>query len=157
MAQQTVKYYSALKINELSSPWKTWRSLKFIFFKWKVKSLSHVPLFMTPSTVTYQAPLTIGFSRQEYWSGLPFPSPEDLLDSGMESGSAALQADSLSSESSGKAFKWKSQSKKNLHNHMILPIWHSGEGTTMKTGKIIVFQSWGGDRDEITEHGEFLG
>ena len=40
-----------------------------------MKSLSHVPLFAAPWTVTYQAPLTMGFSRQEYWSGLPFPSP----------------------------------------------------------------------------------
>ena len=44
----------------------------------KVKSLSHVQLFVTPWTVAYHAPLSMGFSRQEYWSGLPFPSPEDL-------------------------------------------------------------------------------
>ena len=43
--------------------------------KMKVKSLSRVRLFVTPWTVAYQAPLSIGFSRQEYWSGLPFPSP----------------------------------------------------------------------------------
>ena len=43
--------------------------------KVKVKSLSHVRLFATPWTVAYQAPLSMGFSRQEYWSGLPFPSP----------------------------------------------------------------------------------
>ena len=43
--------------------------------KVKVKSLSHVRLFVTPWTVTHQAPLTVGFSRQEYWSGLSFPSP----------------------------------------------------------------------------------
>ena len=41
----------------------------------EVKSLSHVRLFVTPWTVAYQAPLSMGFSRQEYWSGLPFPSP----------------------------------------------------------------------------------
>ena len=41
----------------------------------KVKSLSHVRLFATPRTVAYQAPPSIGFSRQEYWSGVPFPSP----------------------------------------------------------------------------------
>ena len=46
--------------------------------KVKVKSLSHVRLFMTPWTVAYQSPPSMGFSRQEYWSGLPFPSPEDL-------------------------------------------------------------------------------
>ena len=49
----------------------------------------------TPWTVAYQAPLCVGFSRQEYWSGLPFPFPEDLPDPGIESGSPALQADSL--------------------------------------------------------------
>ena len=49
-----------------------------------------------------QAPLSLGFSRQEYWSGLPFPSPEDLPDPGIESGSPALQADSLMSEPPGK-------------------------------------------------------
>ena len=50
---------------------------------------------MTPWTVTCQAPLSLGFSRQEYWSGLPFPSPGDLPNPGIESRSPALQADSL--------------------------------------------------------------
>ena len=45
---------------------------------------------MTPWTVTYQAPLSVGFSRQEYWSGLQFPSPGDLPDPGIESASSAL-------------------------------------------------------------------
>ena len=49
----------------------------------KVKSLSHVRLFGTPWTVAFQAPLSMGFSRQEYWSGLPFPSPGDLPDPGI--------------------------------------------------------------------------
>ena len=49
----------------------------------------------TPWTVVCQAPLSLGFSRQEYWSGLPFPSPGDLLNPGIEPGSPALQADSL--------------------------------------------------------------
>ena len=44
----------------------------------KVKWLSHVQLFATPWTVAYQAPRSMGFSTQEYWSGLPFPSPGDL-------------------------------------------------------------------------------
>ena len=55
----------------------------------KVKSLSRVQLFVTPWTVAYQAPMSIGFSRQEYWSGLPFPSP-DLPDPGTEPRSSAL-------------------------------------------------------------------
>ena len=50
----------------------------------KVKSLSHVWLFATPWTIAHQAPPSMGFSRQEYWSGLPFPSPEDFPDPGME-------------------------------------------------------------------------
>ena len=58
----------------------------------KVKSLSRVRLFVTPWTIAYQAPLSMGFSKQEYWSGLPFPSPGDL-DPGIEIGSPALWAD----------------------------------------------------------------
>ena len=50
----------------------------------KVKSLSRVRLFVTPWTVACQAPLSMGFSRQEYWSGLPFPSPGDLPNSEIE-------------------------------------------------------------------------
>ena len=48
---------------------------------------------MTPWTVAHQAPLSMEFTRQEYWSGLPFPSPEDLPDPGIEPGFPALQAD----------------------------------------------------------------
>ena len=58
--------------------------------KRKVKSLSRVQLFVTPWTVAYQAPLSVGFSRQEYWSRLPFPSPGDLPDPGIEPRSPAL-------------------------------------------------------------------
>ena len=60
--------------------------------KVKVKSLSRVQLFATPWSVAYQVPLSMGFSRQEYWSGLPFPSPKDLPGPGTESRSPALQA-----------------------------------------------------------------
>ena len=60
-------------------------------------------LFATPWTVAHQAPLSMGFSRQEYWSGLPFPSPGDLPDPGIEPRSPALQADPLTSEPPGKA------------------------------------------------------
>jgi len=63
--------------------------------KVKVKSLSHVRLFATPWTVAYQVPLSMGFSRQECWSGLPFPSPGDLPNPGIEPRSPALQADAL--------------------------------------------------------------
>ena len=57
----------------------------------KVMSLSHVRLFATPWTVAYQAPPSLGFSRQEYWCRLPFPSPGDLPNPGIEPGSPALQ------------------------------------------------------------------
>ena len=70
--------------------------------KVKVKSLSRVRLYATPWTVACQAPLSMGFSRQDYWSGLPFPSPWDLPNSGIEPGSPALQADALPSEPPGK-------------------------------------------------------
>ena len=69
----------------------------------KVKSLSRVRLFATPWAVAHQTPPSMGFSRQEYWSGLPFPSPGDLPDPGIELGSPALQADALPSEPAGKA------------------------------------------------------
>ena len=56
----------------------------------------------TPWTVAYNAPPSMGFPRQGYWSGLPFPSPGDLPDPGIEPGSPALQADALPSEPAGK-------------------------------------------------------
>ena len=56
-----------------------WVSISFSnAWKWKVKSLSRVRLFVTPWTIAYQAPSSMGFSRQEYLSGLPFPSPSKL-------------------------------------------------------------------------------
>ena len=64
----------------------------------RVSLLSHVGLFVTPWTVAYEAPPTMGFSRQEYWSGLPFPSPGDLPNPGIEPGSPALQADALANQ-----------------------------------------------------------
>ena len=67
--------------------------------KWKL--LSHVRLFATPGTVACQAPLSMGFSRQEHWSGLPFSSPEDLPNPGTEPRSPALQVDSLPAELQG--------------------------------------------------------
>ena len=72
-----------------------------------------------PWTVVYQASLSIGFSRQEYWSGLPFPSPEDLPYPGIEPRSPTLQADALASEPPGKKIGWKPQSQKiNQTDHM---------------------------------------
>ena len=68
-----------------------------------MKSLSCVRLFATPWTVAHQAPPSMGFSRQEYWSGSPFPSPGDLPDPGIELRSPALQADVLPSEPPGRS------------------------------------------------------
>ena len=73
-----------------------------VLFIVKVKSLSRFQLFVTLWTVVYQAPLSMRFSRQEYWSGLPFPSPGDLPDPGIEPGSPALESDALTSEPPGK-------------------------------------------------------
>ena len=60
----------------------------------------------TPWIVTYPAPLSMGFSRQKYWSGLPLPSPRDLPDPGIELGSPALQADTSLTELGGKPSKY---------------------------------------------------
>ena len=76
---------------------ESWTSKKV-----KVKLLSRVWLFATPRTVAYQASLSIEFSRQEYWIGLPFPSPGDRPDPGIERGSPALRGDTLPSEPPGK-------------------------------------------------------
>ena len=64
----------------------------------EVKSLSRVRLFATPWTVAYQAPPSMGFSRQDYWSGLPFPSPGESCQHRDQTRSPALQADTLWSE-----------------------------------------------------------
>ena len=85
-------------------PKELWLLRKISFFRKRVTQVlfPHVwgvlitsDSFMTPGTVALQAPLSMGFSRQGYWSGLPFPPPGDLLDSGIELMSLALQANSL--------------------------------------------------------------
>ena len=81
--------------------------------------LSHVRLFATPWTVAHQAPLSMEFSRREYWSGWPFPSPGDLPDPGIENRSPELQADSLLSEPPGKP--------KAPHEGILLPLFHMWE------------------------------
>ena len=70
--------------------------------KEKVDSAKSCPTLVTPWTVAHQAPLSMGFSKQEYCSGLPFPSPRDLPDPGIKPRSPALQAYSLPIELSGK-------------------------------------------------------
>ena len=75
-----------------------------LFTRVKVKSLSLVQLFATPWTVAYQAPPSMGFSRQEYWSGVPLPSPGELPNPGIEPKSPSLQAEALLSEPPGSMF-----------------------------------------------------
>ena len=67
-----------------------------------VKLLSRVQLFAIPWTIAYQVPPSMEFSRQEYWSGLPFPSAGDLPNPGIKPRSPALQAETLPSEPPGK-------------------------------------------------------
>ena len=66
------------------------RTISTIILKVKVKSLSRVRLFATPWTAAYHTSLSMGFSRQDYWNGLPFPSPEDLPNPRIKHGSPAL-------------------------------------------------------------------
>ena len=80
--------------------------LQFLFHLYSLKKIGgggslvakSCPTLATPWAVACQAPLSMGFSRQEYWSGLPFPSPGDLPDPGIKLGCPALQADSLPTE-----------------------------------------------------------
>ena len=81
----------------------TYRHRLSAFYCNAVMALNRVRLFATPWTVAYQVPPSMGFSRQEYWSGLPFPSPGDLPDPGIEPRSPASQADALPSEPPGKS------------------------------------------------------
>ena len=97
-----------------------------------LKSLSRVRLFVTPWTVAYQALPSMEFSRQEYWSGFPFPSPGDLSNPGIEPWSPALQADALSSEPPGRPqglfslvfvlFQWHTHHLKSLLILLSVPI-----------------------------------
>ena len=93
-----IKPASLVSSHDLSSVHKTLFRFPLRIRMVMVKSLSRVRLFATPWTVAYEAPPSMGFSRQEYWSGLPFPSPGDLPDPGIEPRSPALQADALPSE-----------------------------------------------------------
>ena len=74
-------------------------------------SHSPVQLFAVLWTIACLAPLSMEFSRQEYWRGLPFPSPGDLLDPWIEPRSPALQADSLPTEPLGTLWIWKKQAQ----------------------------------------------
>ena len=99
-SKASILQHSAFFIVQLSHPYMT--TGKTMKESTKVKLLSRVQLFATPWTVAHQAPLSVGFSRQEYWSRLPCPSPGDLPNPGIEPRSPTLQVDSLSSEPPGK-------------------------------------------------------
>ena len=100
----TLNHSGSTFLNTFKEAWsrvskrETWHFIKSEIYnqymlqtvKVKVKSLSRVRLFATPWTAAYQAPQSMGFSRQEHWSGLPFPSPRDLPDPGIEPGSPTL-------------------------------------------------------------------
>ena len=111
--------------------------------KVKVKSLSHVRLFATPWGVAHQAPPSVGFSRQECWSGLPFPSPGDLLNPGIEPGSPALRADALPSEPPGKTHgehkglrsTWGPDGQVFALQEMLEPRFHRGEDNRVHNNK----------------------
>ena len=93
-----------LLTSSISTRWS--KTLLDNYYYWlnslKVKSLSHIRLFVTTWTITYQAPLSMGFSSPGYWSGLPFPSPGDLPDPGVEPRSPTLQANALPLETPGR-------------------------------------------------------
>ena len=101
-----------LKSRDVPLPTKVWLIKAMLFpvvtyrcESWtikKVKSLGRVQLFATLWTVAYQAPPSMGFSRQEYWSGLPFLLTGDLLNPGIKPGSPTLSADTLPSKPPGK-------------------------------------------------------
>ena len=99
-----MELYQAVSVEKNSpSLFREWAIWNNNGLKWsEMKLLSHVRLFATPWTIAYQAPLSMGFPRQEYWSGLPFASPGDLPDPGIEPRSPTLQADTLTSEPPGK-------------------------------------------------------
>ena len=123
---------------ESSSSYNLDTSFNHSHRKKKVKSLSCVWLFATPWTVAYQAPPSMGFSRQEYWSELPLPSPGDLPDPGIEPWSPALQADSLPSELPGKP------NHSHIHHFVIE---HRVSNRALSSGKAkineIYFLCWG--------------
>ena len=114
------------------------------------------PTLCDPWTVAHQAPLSMGFSRKEYWSGLPFPSPGDLPNPGIESGSPTLQADALTSDPPGKkhiyfcfidyakAFDcvdhnklWKTLQEMGISDHLtcLLRNLYAGQEATARTGQ----------------------
>ena len=96
--------------------------------------VSRVQLSVTTWTVAHQAPLSMGFSRQEYWSGLPCPSPGDLPNPGIEPGSPTLQADSLPTKLQGKIYKGMLALPKRCSTQLGLPEAHRSGWTQVSQG-----------------------
>ena len=102
----TVKVKSLSRVRLFATPWTAAHQAQSLpLFNWSIilfesesEAVQSIQLFSTPWTVAYQAPPSMRFSRQEYWSGLPFLSAGDLPNPGIEPGSPALQADALTSE-----------------------------------------------------------
>jgi len=113
----------SVKLNRAYVWWS--ESESFSRFSW-------VRLFVTPWTVAHQAPLSMGFSRQEYWSGLPFPSPGDLPDPGIEPRSPLLKLDSLPSEPPGKPHM-SDKHKQKEWNKPECYLWTGKNGRTSQT------------------------
>ena len=104
-----------------------------------VQSVSRSWLFETPWTVARQAPLSMGFSRQEYWSGLPRPPPGGLPNSGIEPTHSAVQADSLSVSCCGQ-FNPVHQNNKKVRTYILWPFQHSfAVSPTKEHGLFIYF------------------
>ena len=82
-----------------------WFVLKSVHRTWVLSRFSRVRLFVTLCTAVFQAPLSMGFSRQEYWSGLPFPPPGDLPNPGIKPRS--LTSPALAGEFFSTSFTWK--------------------------------------------------
>ena len=87
--------------------------------KVKVKLLSRVPLFAAPWAVAYQTSQSMGFSRLEYWSGLPFLSPGDFPNPGIEPRSPALETDALTSEPPLLQIHYKEKRGIKLKSHLM--------------------------------------
>ena len=85
---------------------KNWKLFKFLHYVSESEVAQSCPTLCDPWTVAHQAPPSMGFSRQEYWSGLPFPSPGDLPDPGIKPRSPTLQADALTSAPPGEWIKY---------------------------------------------------
>ena len=133
-SKASILQHSAFFIVQLSHPYMTTGKTialtrqTFVGKVMKGKSLSRVRLFATPWTVAHQASPSMGFSRQEYWSGLSFPSPGDLLHPGIEPRSLALQADALPSEPQGIAKVSVAVCiHTHTHTHIYIPVYRTKE------------------------------